>query len=412
MKKRVLFAVVVLRGIGGIESSLLNLLNNLNPEEYDVDLCIIGKYVSDTTKIPNHINIIQGSQILQYCCVPVSELKGRLFPHEIVALFITKVIKRIIGYKNILNFCLKTMKNEKVYDIAISYLNDKFLDVFSGGTDDYIMRCTRARQKIAWIHNDAREHGLTKEICLPKYRDFDYVVNVSQACKEIFDKIVPEYKNKSIVVTNMLDLYGIEQKKSTVNPYDQSKFNLVTVARIENRQKRIDRVVECCELLKRNHVKNIMWTVIGDGEDLDSLIAEVDKEGISDYVKFIGRKSNAIPYMQYADIFVQTSDYEAYSMVLIEALSVGCPCLVTNYDSAHNIITDSFNGWLVEKSSESLYNKIVELVQKPQLIDVVRLNCRKSCEELNKRAMTSFLQIVNSENENNEKSKNCGYYKW
>lgn len=404
MKKRVLFAVVVLRGSGGIESSLLNLLNNLNPEEYDVDLCIIGKYVSDTTKMPNYINIIQGNQILQYCCVPVSELKGRLLPREIVALFITKAVKRIIGYKNILNFCLKTMKNEKVYDVAISYLNDKFLDVFSGGTDDYIMRCTRAKQKIAWIHNDVREHGLTKEICLPKYRDFNYVVNVSQACKEIFDNIVPEYKNKSVVVTNMLDLHGIEYKKSAVNPYDQSKFNLVTVARIENRQKRIDRVVECCELLKRNHVKNIMWTVIGDGEDLDSLIAKVDREEISDYVQFIGRKSNAIPYMQYADIFVQTSDYEAYSMVLIEALSVGCPCLVTNYDSAHNIITDSFNGWLVEKSTESLYNKVVELVQKPQLIDVVRLNCRRSCEELNKRAMTSFLQIVNLENDINEKS--------
>lgn len=36
-------------------------------------------------------------------------------------------------------------------------------------------------------------------------------------------------------------------------------------------------------------------------------------------------KANTIPYMQYADLFVQTSDYEAYSMVLIEALSVGCP---------------------------------------------------------------------------------------
>lgn len=53
---------------------------------------------------------------------------------------------------------------------------------------------------------------MSKEICLSHYKDYDYIVNVSEGCKKIFDEIVPEYTYKSKVVTNTLDLLNIEKK--------------------------------------------------------------------------------------------------------------------------------------------------------------------------------------------------------
>ena len=115
---------------------------------------------------------------------------------------------------------------------------------------------------------------------------------------------------------------------------------------------------------------------------------------LDDYLVFVGRKSNAIPYMQYADLFVQTSDYEAYSMVLIEALSVGCPCICTNYESAHNIIENDVNGWLVEKTSEAIYEKIRETIERMDSVKAMKKDCINSCIKLNRMALDSFEQLI------------------
>lgn len=391
---KILFSVVVLKGIGGIESSLLNLLNNLNAPEYDIDLCIIGNYISEVTQIPKHVNIIKGNRIIEYCCAEYADMKKYMNRYQLACAVTVKVLKRLVGYRRILKMSLLFMKIRGEYDVAISYLNDKFLDVYSGGCDDFIKECVTAKRKIAWIHNDARQHGLTHSICIPKYEAFDYIVNVSQGCKKIFDEIVPEYEYKSKVVTNMLDLSRISLKKSESSPYDDDCFNIVTVARIENRQKRIDRIIDVCEMLKESGIENFRWTIVGDGEDLQTFIESARSKNLLNNINFVGRKSNTIPYMQHANLFVQTSDYEAYSMVLIEALSVGCPCVVTNYDSAENIITNGANGWIVDRDSRAIYEKVSELIKQPKLLLGVHEKCVKSCEDLNLKAINSFRELL------------------
>ena len=374
---KILFSVVVLKGIGGIESSLLNLLNNLSESEYDIDLCVIGNYISDVTQIPDYVNIIKGNKIIEYCCAEYTDMRKYMNRCQLICAAIVKVLKRLVGYQRILKMCLPFMKIRGKYDVAISYLNDKYLDVYSGGCDDFVKKCVTAKKKIAWIHNDARQHGLTHSICIQKYDAFDYVVNVSQGCKKIFDKIVPEYEYKSKVVTNMLDLNRIALKKSRNSPYDNNYFNIVTVARIENRQKRIDRIIDVCEKLKKSGIGDFKWTIVGDGEDLQTLIESAKRKELLNCINFVGRKANTIPYMQYADLFVQTSDYEAYSMVLIEALSVGCPCIVTNYDSAENIITNGENGWIVNRDARAIYEKVNILMNQPELLREAKKKCKK-----------------------------------
>ena len=393
---RILFSVVVLKGIGGIESSLLNILNNLCCDGgYSIDLCVIGNYISPTTVIPGDVHVIQGNRILEYACAELKDLKKIKSKPQIILAILVKSLKRVIGYKRVLNFCLKFMKNEEEYDVAISYSNDKFNGEYIGGSDDYVLRCCNAHRKIAWIHNDARQHGMTKEICLAHYKDYDYVVNVSEGCKKIFDEIVPEYKEKSKVVTNTLDLMGIEKRKTETSPYESNgKINLLTVARMDNQQKRIDRIIDCCKKFKEERINKIFWTVVGDGPDFEALKKQAAQFELEDYLLFTGRKSNAIPYMQYADIFVQTSDYEAYSMVLIEALSVGCPCICTNYESANNIIENNVNGWLVEKTSEAIYGKIREVIERMDSVKAMKKDCANSCLKLNRMALDSFRQLI------------------
>ncbi|MDH2362479.1 glycosyltransferase [Priestia megaterium] len=391
---KILFVVSVLKGIGGIESSLINLLNNLKDTQHELSICVIGDYISPSTEIPSNVKVIKGNKIIKYCCVEYKDLSMSLSRIELLGAAFIKILKRLIGFRPILLTCLKVMKNSEKYDIAISYSNDMYRDVYSGGCEDYVEKCIKAEKKIAWIHNDAREHGLTQSICKRKYNKFKYVVNVSQACKKIFDEIIPKYEYKSKVITNTLYFEDISRKKRDASPFSDNKFNLVTVARVENQQKRIDRILECCKLLKIKGLKNWKWTVVGDGPDLLNLKQKAVDMGIDDVLEFVGRKSNPIPFMQHANIFVQTSDYEAYSMVLIESLYVSTPCLVTNYDSASNIIRNNYNGWIVEKSIDELVDKITYLSSNPEILNTVGENCIKSSRELNKKALSSFYNLL------------------
>lgn len=390
---RILFVVTVLKGIGGIETSLINLLNNLKGSSYDIHLCVLGNYISKDTNIPENVNIEKGNKIIKFCCSEYKDISQELNIFDKIVLIIVKIIKRIVGYRAILLFVLKFMHDSKKYDIAISYANDMYKDVYSGGCEDYVISCVKSRKKVAWIHNDARQHRLTYNICKKKYRKFDNIVNVSNGCKKIFDDIIPEYKDKSIVVTNTLCLEEIAGKKSLESPYN-NEFNIVTVARIENQQKRIDRIIESCAIIKESGIKNFKWTIVGDGPDLDNLIQMAKSKDVLDVVHFVGRKSNPIPYIQYADVFVQTSEYEAYSMVIIEALSLGIPCICTNYDSVTDIITDNYNGWIVKKDIKYISNKVIHLIKNKELLKNVKENCLSSSIELNKQALNSFEKII------------------
>lgn len=39
-------------------------------------------------------------------------------------------------------------------------------------------------------------------------------------------------------------------------------------------------------------------------------------------------------------------------------LNWACPCVVTNYDSAENIIKNGENGWIVNRDSKAIYEKV------------------------------------------------------
>ena len=81
-------------------------------------------------------------------------------------------------------------------------------------------------------------------------------------------------------------------------------------------------------------------------------------------------------------------------MVLIEALSVGCPCICTNYESANNIIENNVNGWLVEKTSEAIYGKIREVIEQMDSVKAMKKDCVNSCLKLNRMALDSFRQLI------------------
>lgn len=70
--------------------------------------------------------------------------------------------------------------------------------------------------------------------------------------------------------------------------------------------------------------------VLGDGERREELQAVIESLGLADAIDLAGFQANAVSFMRRADVFVLSSAWEGFSLVLVEAMAVGCPVVSTD----------------------------------------------------------------------------------
>lgn len=83
----------------------------------------------------------------------------------------------------------------------------------------------------------------------------------------------------------------------------------------------------------------------------EELRAFAVKEGLSDKVSFGMGTSNVIEPIAQSDIMLNFSDSESLSRVTMEALHFGVPVIATNVGGTREMITDGWNGLLVERGN-------------------------------------------------------------
>ena len=118
------------------------------------------------------------------------------------------------------------------------------------------------------------------------------------------------------------------------------------------RQKQVPELIEIWSLVEKNHPQ---WelVIVGDGNE-KSLVEQKIKEYRLQRVKLIGKTANVSEYYKDSQIFVFTSAFEGFGLVLIEGLCFGlaevsfnCPC------GPDEIIEDGKNGFIIKD-----FNKI------------------------------------------------------
>ena len=134
---------------------------------------------------------------------------------------------------------------------------------------------------------------------------------------------------------------------------------IIYVGRIEYNQKRTDRVVDIWRELEPLY-SDWKLTIVGDGEDRDDLQKRIDEYGLK-RVEITGFV-NPVNYYQRASILLLTSEYEGFGLVVAEAMSLGVvPVVYNSFESAKDLITDGYNGALIEKPfSVSRFTKVVQ----------------------------------------------------
>lgn len=136
--------------------------------------------------------------------------------------------------------------------------------------------------------------------------------------------------------------------------------------------------------------------IIGSGsresiEFLKSLSTNINQLEIKDFTRNISQE-----YSQ-AQIFVLSSRYEAWGLVLVEAMSKGCACVACDYLGRQaEIIEDNKTGILCPPEDvNSLSDSINQLIFNSQLRLELQTNCTKSVNLFSEdKVATNLLKII------------------
>ena len=100
-------------------------------------------------------------------------------------------------------------------------------------------------------------------------------------------------------------------------------------------------------LLRNKGAISFQVLFLGDGPIRDEVDAEINKLGLSNYVRILGFKGDVFPYYKAADIVILPTLYEHFPWAVLEAMSVGTPVIASNIGGIPEIIDHEINGLLV-----------------------------------------------------------------
>lgn len=374
LKKKVLFIMYNLE-LGGAEKSLISILNNMDYTRYEVDLFLYEHSGELIEQLPKEVTLLP--EIKKYATLCGSTKKTfkdgyiRLGAVRTISKYHANFRKIPLAYDQYLyRYGSKLMeKLSKEYDTAISNI----------WPHNLVVEKVKARRKIGWIHTDYSQMKVDYDMDFKILNKLDFIVVVSNQCKEIMDRIYPQLKSKIIIVENIVSKDVItklaEEPLKEINEFKSRDIKLLTVARLHP-EKGVDRAVEAAKKLK-DEGKNFKWFIIGYGAQEKELLKRVKELGIEKEVRFLGKKINPYPYFKSCDIYVQPSRYEGKAITITEAKLFNKPIVITDYNSAKDQIDHGKNGLVVENSTQGIYEGIKELMENATIMEKFEESLKK-----------------------------------
>ena len=158
--------------------------------------------------------------------------------------------------------------------------------------------------------------------------------------------------NKGTVIPNPVILSEKYEKKYDYNIRTKS---IIFSARFSIQQKRQDLMLDAFKIVHEKYPEYIL-NFFGDGPDEEKIKQYTTELGLEHSVRFNGLTTNMVEELIKSEIFVLSSDYEGIPNSLIEAMSIGLPCVSTDCTpgGARLLINNGENGLIVERGNSTL----------------------------------------------------------
>lgn len=119
------------------------------------------------------------------------------------------------------------------------------------------------------------------------------------------------------------------------------------------------------EILKKKF--DTQFLIVGDGELKKELEDYAFILGINRNLIFVGECNAISEIVKTLDVFLLSSIYEGFGIVVLEAFACGVPVVATNVGGVGEVITDGIDGFLVpSKDIRKMAEKVIFLLENPE----------------------------------------------
>lgn len=399
-KKKILFVINTL-GHAGAETAMLELLNRLEPDKYEIDLLVILGQGELVHQLPAHI-VLKNKN---YCDASVLNPRGRrkLAGTLLKSLVCRGNIFRRMGYL-LYNLAAMVKKGAVMpdkllwriaadsaprlsehYDLAVAYLE--------GAAAYYVADYVNADKKAAFVHIDYGQAGYDRKLDGSCYLKFDRIFAVSGEVEENFLKVYPECKDKVYVFHNLMNQELIRKRSEEPGGFDDNfqGTRLLTVGRL-TWQKAYDVAIDAMKLLKDEGLA-VRWYILGEGDQREKLEKKIERLGLQEDFLLLGAKENPYPYYRQADIYVHATRFEGKSIAIQEAQTLGCAILASDCSGNREQIIDGEDGCLCELTPEKIRDGIKAFLEHEDL----RRRCKDAASRkpiVHEEEMQHFLELL------------------
>ncbi|MCZ8523109.1 MULTISPECIES: glycosyltransferase [Paenibacillus] len=314
MRKTILFVLPNLQG-GGAEKVTLSFIKYLDKDKYKPILFLLkneGVYWNDVSSdVEVHYALESGQSLM----------------------------------KNGFSVLKKLISVSKRCDILIGCLEliTTYLVVISGKL--------LKKPTIGWVHTNLKYYPTAtkwsyKFFTKLFYGLLDKTICVSEGVLRDFIKEYPSiHETKVVRLYNILEPVVIDHPEN--EPSDEQKDipTVIAMGRLV-KEKGFDTLIKAhSELIAEKTAHSLL--ILGEGEQRESLEELIRELRVDKTVTLQGFVPNPNEYLLEADIFVLSSRFEGFGMVILEAMAAGVPVVATNCDGPIEILENGTHGKLV-----------------------------------------------------------------
>lgn len=347
--------------IGGQETMLIEFLKVLDLGKYDVELFIEednGIENFNEKYIPSNISysFLTDKKLMQ----SIKKLKSKRTVFNRILYSIKLIQKKKISIKEF-------KKRIKDKDIIIDYdlgllryrhllkLNDKKI--------------------IGWSHagkgDRLKNKRKNKNILL-----YDYIVAINNEMAKGYElNYGQDIKVK--MITNFLDTIKIEKLSEEINEIEKYGDYILSIGSLTDGKNYLGLIKGFEQYIIKNNDKKLKLLIIGDGKLKENISQYIKNNNLNHQILLLGRKENPYPYIKKCKLYVQSSKWEAFSLVLVEAMVFGKKIISQKNIGSKFVLDNGKYGILVDNIQTDLENELKKILIENSYIE----NYKEKLEE-------------------------------
>ncbi|MEB3357732.1 MAG: glycosyltransferase, partial [Synechococcales bacterium] len=329
-------------GGGGAEMHLLRILNHLDRNRFQLSLALAqagGAYESRLAKdvALHHLNtgaIASSTLRMMRAIVPLRRLIQREQPDVVCSVLDHANLAALIATQGLAARPTVVLNVENTLSAQYRY--------------------QRSMHPTNW---------LLRSLIPILYPKADHIIAASQGVAHDLKYLVPSVSDRISVIYRACVDQQVQQSAAQPLPHGLpvSRPLIVACGRLTE-QKGFLSLLDTFAIVRQS-IPASLW-IIGEGPQRAQLEARIQNLKLTDCVSLLGFQANPYALMQAADLFVLSSRYEGFGIVIVEAMACGTPVIAVDCPSGPSeIISHGVNGLLVPPDDrQALASSIVNLL--------------------------------------------------